>query len=670
MKTNLLTGLALVFLFGAVSAEDWTTTNGTTYRNVTVLRHDNATITIGFDGGGTTLNLVDLPAVIQQKYGLDPKTAAALKAQEAEQAAANVKAQQEAEAIAAKYSADRKKEVAQRYVKLGIYEKDQDRAIADFSEAIEREPNFFGTYNLRGNAKKNIGDLAGAIADYTKSIELEPDAKDNGSAYYGRGLAKKKNGDSDGGIADYAMAIEHDSIEAYKYLCLYESDADTDKGDVNDAIEDLTKIIALKPKLAEAYVQRGDTNLFREDYDAAIADYTKVIEIAPDFSGGGSIAYLMRGSAKYGKADWDGAIADYTKVIDLQPSAFAYKHRGDSKREKGDWEGAIADYTQATKLNDQDEACKARAYAKSGKKDWDGSIDDFTKVIELKPDEAVAYWFRGDAKKNKGDNDGAVADYTKAREIMPDEAVFDRLRGQEKESRNDLDGAMADYDKAIKLKPLDSIAYLCCASVYCQKKHWDAAIGAFTLAISVRSDAAFIYYERGDAKRHKGDLEGAVADYTEARHLAGIDRSPSAKRVVQSPEITSSDVQPKTETTPPPTPPATQGSWHQVTTMSGNTAKNSAPFRISSGRWRVKWSLTSSQAARDLLKHSPGYSADTYAGIYAYAVSEDSPKADDQDIVQKTGDGSDSTELRGAGNWSLKVSSANSDWSLVVEEFR
>src|SRR5579871_5189543 len=44
------------------------------------------------------------------------------------------------------------------------------------------------------------------------------------------------------------------------------------------------------------------------------------------------------------------------------------------------------------------------------KTDQDGAISDFTAAIELQPDLARAYEYRGLAKGMKGDLDGAIAD--------------------------------------------------------------------------------------------------------------------------------------------------------------------------------------------------------------------------------------------------------------------
>ena len=52
-------------------------------------------------------------------------------------------------------------------------------------------------------------------------------------------------------------------------------------GELDKAIKNYTKAIALKPDYAEAYYNRGFVYRMKEDYKRAIEDYTKTIEIEP-----------------------------------------------------------------------------------------------------------------------------------------------------------------------------------------------------------------------------------------------------------------------------------------------------------------------------------------------------------------------------------------------------
>ena len=82
---------------------------------------------------------------------------------------------------------------------------DHDGAIADYSRAIELDPEVHSLYYLRGLAKEAKGDLDGTIADYNRAIELDPKQP---KAYINRGFAKQAKGDVDGATIDYNRALE------------------------------------------------------------------------------------------------------------------------------------------------------------------------------------------------------------------------------------------------------------------------------------------------------------------------------------------------------------------------------------------------------------------------------------------------------------------------------
>ena len=73
---------------------------------------------------------------------------------------------------------------------------ENDRAIADYTEAIRLDPKYANAYINRGLAYREKGETDRAIADFTEAIRLDPKFAD---AYVNRGLAYEK-------LADFARA--------------------------------------------------------------------------------------------------------------------------------------------------------------------------------------------------------------------------------------------------------------------------------------------------------------------------------------------------------------------------------------------------------------------------------------------------------------------------------
>jgi len=102
-----------------LSAEDWTTVDGKTYQNVTVVLQEDDGVSITYTGGSAKIPYYNLPLKIQKQFGQDPDSIEAKRKSaddaEAAQAAADLTAKmhqdelqkkQAAEAAAAKALAD------------------------------------------------------------------------------------------------------------------------------------------------------------------------------------------------------------------------------------------------------------------------------------------------------------------------------------------------------------------------------------------------------------------------------------------------------------------------------------------------------------------------------------------------------------------------------------
>jgi tetratricopeptide (TPR) repeat protein len=223
--------------------------------------------------------------------------------------------------------------------------KEYDKAIADYTQAIQIDPNFATAYYNRASAYGMKTEYDKAIADYTRAIELNPGIT---GAYNNRGIAYFDKGDYDRAMADFNQQIRI-APDARTYtnrgITYYK------KNDLDRAMADHNHAIRLDPNLAEAYSNRGLVYEAKSDHDRAIADYTQTIRLNPNFAG----AYHNRGIAYYEKGDYDRAIADYTQAIRLNPNyAKTYGRRGLAYFQKKDLDRTIADFETALRLDPND----------------------------------------------------------------------------------------------------------------------------------------------------------------------------------------------------------------------------------------------------------------------------------------------------------------------------
>jgi tetratricopeptide (TPR) repeat protein len=177
-------------------------------------------------------------------------------------------------------------ETAQFYYEQGFDKNfnqgDYHGAIQDFNKSIELDPQNSFAYINRGSAKSNLKDYRGAIQDYSKSIVLNPK---NSIAYYNRGNAKSSLKDYRGAIQDCSKAIE-----------LMPNN--------NDGYKDMK---------CSAYIVKGESEIYLKNYRGAIDAFTNAINLGyQDYS-----AYFNRGIAKFNLRNKDGACLDWSKAGEL-----------------------------------------------------------------------------------------------------------------------------------------------------------------------------------------------------------------------------------------------------------------------------------------------------------------------------------------------------------------
>jgi tetratricopeptide (TPR) repeat protein len=353
--------------------------------------------------------------------------------------------------------------LAKDYIAAGIF----DIAIEELNRLIAKNRNFAEAWYQRGEVYRNNKlENDRALADLTEAIRLDPN---NAGYYISRG---RMYGSDDRAIADFTRAIRLDPHNA---------DAYSDRGfvyyfhkkDYYRAIADYTEVIRLDSteKLHYAYKSRGDSYAARGsapyagkgDYDQAIADYTEAIRLGPpgsDWNWVRSTLYRSRAQMYAELSQYDWAIADCTEAIRLIPTGsdwlltMVYQSRAEIYEKLFQTDRAIADYTEAARLNPNQEYTlfwRAEAYLDNG--DYDQAIAYYTAFLRIKPDDANSYNERGLAYYHKKDYDWAVADYSQAIRIDPTQFVFHNNRGNAYYHKKDYDRAIADYEAALRIYP-------------------------------------------------------------------------------------------------------------------------------------------------------------------------------------------------------------------------
>lgn len=168
------------------------------------------------------------------------------------------------------------------------------------------------------------------------------------------------------------------------------------------------------------------SSLTHQELIQCVADLSKLMESNPN----GPFHYFIHGTICWGKGDYHNCIENLTKVIELAPNAVAaYYGRGKAYKAIGNHGLADVDFVEAKRLKDKGvdwfEAMQFstndfRYYLYQGvvcstKGDHAHAIAHLTKAIELGPNLAVVYYFRGRVYEEMGLTGHADTDFAEAR---------------------------------------------------------------------------------------------------------------------------------------------------------------------------------------------------------------------------------------------------------------
>ncbi|HVT81797.1 MAG TPA: tetratricopeptide repeat protein [Phycisphaerae bacterium] len=230
------------------------------------------------------------------------------------------------------------------YTQIG----DHSRAAADYTYFIDRtapgakSPHsaLAEAYCQRGCAYCLLRQEDKAMPDFTAAINFNPDYFE---AYYNRGNLFLTAGDSQKAASDLqnAARLKPEDVPVLTQLLRAQ-----EKSDLNGALVTANHIVALAPT-GMSHVVRASINLQLGRREEAIKDFSKAIEIGPDTAG----LRQVRGETYLKMHDLTPAIADFNEVLRRDTgSTDAYISRAQCRAELGRYTEAVADFSRALEL--------------------------------------------------------------------------------------------------------------------------------------------------------------------------------------------------------------------------------------------------------------------------------------------------------------------------------
>ena len=255
-----------------------------------------------------------------------------------------------------------------------------DEAVKDFDRAIALSPNYGPAYNNRGNARVALGQSNLAFQDFRKAVELMPQSA---VPFNGRGTAHEQLKRYHAAVRDLTRAITLNP----KYSAAYRHRAEAylELGMYREAVADATQVFTLEPDLVDPdlLLLRARANAGDKKFNPALDDLNKVIELKPDLAD----AYIERGMVFTQARRFDDAIGDFNRAIELDPKSIkAYAMRATAKLQADSKDDALYDANQALQINSNDAlALRVRANVYEALERPDDAITDYRNALAQDP---------------------------------------------------------------------------------------------------------------------------------------------------------------------------------------------------------------------------------------------------------------------------------------------
>ncbi len=226
---------------------------------------------------------------------------------------------------------------------VNMRRKDYDGAIADFQRTLTINPEFANAHSAIQNVVKNkfndgnrlykMGDLEGAMESYYKVLEYDSTFF---QAHYQIGVISGRLGDVDKAIILYKKALEFQPNSARVLFGL--GLAYKKIGDIDAALETFQNAVNVDPTHAKSYSSMGEIYVDRQEYEKAIDRFQLAISVDPTYAK----AYENLGLTYTKLEQWEDAVQYLTQAVAFNAKSLnGWYYLSQSYNQLGDCENAL-----------------------------------------------------------------------------------------------------------------------------------------------------------------------------------------------------------------------------------------------------------------------------------------------------------------------------------------
>jgi tetratricopeptide (TPR) repeat protein len=179
-----------------------------------------------------------------------------------------------------------------------------------WTDTINKNPQCWVAYNNRADMRIKMSDLAGAVEDYQKALEIYPAYA---MAHANLGAMLFRQGDAQGAMAHTAEALRLRPDLAQAHLNMGKMLVRT--GNPIKGFEHFAEAVRLQPGYADAHLTWGELLAERGQYDAAIQHFDAALRLNHDFVE----AHNARGEALQAKGQRDLAEEEFKEALRIDP---------------------------------------------------------------------------------------------------------------------------------------------------------------------------------------------------------------------------------------------------------------------------------------------------------------------------------------------------------------